>query len=175
MSDRFSQNFSERLNFHGVQEPLQKSVSIDKETVWDDHNSPFEIKLIRTNDLDEVKRLIGTDDKHFEDGTLKFAGTNLAMGIKEVTPENAKLAASAYVFGNSQDVKHLKEGIESTIGSATIQLAAPSEVVISAPLVIKGGEVKKLDADIVTFKDKGQIQCEGTLSISAGLLRNLKQ
>lgn len=175
MSIRFSQNFDERLKFHGVQEPLQKSVSIDKETVWDDHTSPFETKLIRTNDLDEIKRLIGNDDKYFEDGSFKLPEMNLAVNLKEITHDNVKLAASAYVFGNSQEVKHLKSDIEKTIGSATIQLAAPSEVVISAPLIIKGGEIKKLEADILTLKDNGQIYCEGTLAISAGLLRNLKK
>jgi hypothetical protein len=97
------------------------------------------------------------------------------VNLKEITHDNVKLAASAYVFGNSQEVKHLKSDIEKTIGSATIQLAAPSEVVISAPLIIKGGEIKKLEADILTLKDNGQIYCEGTLAISAGLLRNLKK
>jgi len=173
MSDRFSKNFSERLEYYGIQEPSQESVSIDEETIWDDHRSPFEVKIIRTNDLDEIKRLIGNDDRHYTEKALEHPPEmNLAMALKEVTPDTVRLAASAYVFGNSQHLKHMKGAIEDNIGSATIQLAALNDLTINQKLVIKPGDVKKIEADRVIFEGKGQIICEGALTLSATTLIN---
>jgi hypothetical protein len=175
MSDRFSQNFSERLKFYGLQEPLQKNVLIDKETtVWDDQNSPFKVKLIKTSDLDEIKRLIGNDNKAFEDESFKMPETELTENIKKVTQDNVKLLASAYVFGNSQILKHHKGDIEKIIGPVTIQLAAIDDIVISDVQPITGTDPKIIHANSITFKDNGQIYNEGILTVSANLIKNLK-
>lgn len=139
MSYIFNQAFSERLQFYGVQEPLQERILIDKETVWDDHSSPFMIKVIKTSDLDEIKRLIGIDDKYLEDNSIGHPGMKLAMGLKEVTIDTTQLAASAYVFGNSRALKHLKSGIEKIIGQVPVQLAASTELVIDNTFTVDEG------------------------------------
>ena len=153
----------------------QKVVVIDRSTEWNDDSAPFEVKKITVKDLDEVKKLIGNNDKLFENGTLKPSQhTKEALGLNQVTTETVRQAASAYVFGHSAPVKHLKDQIENIIGSVTIQQATVDEIIIKEPLTIQPGDIKSLQANKITFVDKGQITNMGVLSLSAQLLVNAK-
>lgn len=175
MSGRFSEKFEDRLKHYGIEDIKKQKIVINQRSEWNDESAPFEVKKITVEDLDEVKRLIGNDDKLFEKGTLKSTNhMEAALGLKEVTSETVREAASAYVYGNSQQLKHLKAQIEKIIGTVSIHIANADEIVISEPLIIQPGVTKVLQANKITFTDKGQITNLGVLSLSAQLLVNEK-
>lgn len=175
MAGRFSEEFEDRLKYYGIDSINKEKIVIDHSIEWTDESAPFEVNKITIEDLDEVKRLIGNADKLFEEGALKPSNhMDAVQGLKEVTVETVRQAASAYVYGNSQPLRHLKGQIEKLIGTVPIHVAGADEIIISEPLTIPPGAVKLLQANKITFTGNGQITNLGVLSLNAQRIVNAK-
>jgi hypothetical protein len=171
---RFSHDFEERLRHFGLDRKLlKKEITLGGAVSWDDQGAPFPVKVIKTNDLDEIKNLIGIPDQSFEKGSLKEEPKHVeAASLKTVTPDNVAQIAHSYVFGNSQKIRQHKKDIEKAIGEVNLQVASAETIIIDKKIVISGSQSKAIIADQVIFKDEGQIICEGILTLNAGTLIN---
>jgi hypothetical protein len=175
--DKYSPKFAERLSHFGIQEDVltQKSIAVKADVHWDDLGAPFKVKVVETSDLDEIKRLIGNNDSDFEKGIVQESPAMKSVAaLKDVKPEKVKDAASAYVFGNSKNVKHLKATIEKQIGTVRVQVAAATEFDVDHKITITGKEPKVITADIVRFMKGGQIYNEGIFTLNAGTIKQDK-
>jgi hypothetical protein len=172
---RFNAAIGDRLSHYGIQEGLlkDKSVTLGKDSQWDDHGAPFNVKVIKTSNIDEIKNLIGIPDEHITEESENPEHKD-AANLTSVTNDTVTAAANAYVFGNSKKVKHLKSGIEEAIGEVRVHVMGASEIVIDKKLVVSGSDPKVIAADKIIFKDQGQIYNVGSLSLSAGTLVNLE-
>ncbi len=164
-----------KLEMFGINDLKKDTTVIDQPTVWSDTSAPFKVKTIELNDLDEIKRHIGNCNNHFAKGVLKESiNMNLAATITEVTSENVHTAANAYIYGNSEQLQHLKGQIEKVICPVTVHVAEAINYTISSEMIIAPGDPKQLVADTLTFTDNGKITCYGVLGISVNKLVNAK-
>ena len=171
---QFSDNFEERVEaFHLDRKLVNKTLTLGEPVVWDDNGAPFPVIIVSVRDIDVIKHLIGVPDKYFEDGLVTAAPQHReAASFTGVTPDNLKQIAHAYVFGDSRKLKQHKNDIENTMGDATLHIAAAETITIDDEMIVSGNESKSIVADTLIFKEKGQIVCEGVLTLNIGTLIN---
>ena len=93
---RFSKNFSDRLAHYGLAQVAHEHINITSPITIDDNNSPFAIKEITTNCLDELKSLIGTPNNQ---ANAAPSSEHLALSSLATIPDDKIYdAATAYIF-----------------------------------------------------------------------------
>lgn len=165
---RHSPEFSKRLAHYGVAQVGHDKIHITDPVTWDKDNCPFTVKTIKTNDLDELKRLIGVPDSDAK----QQSDTHRYLSSLSTLPEDRIFdAASAYIYGDSSTLKQHKAAIESKLGTREVQVATTNTLVVSS--VITSSGINAIVADTIIFEPGGQIVNIGVLTINAGAIENL--
>jgi hypothetical protein len=167
---RFSKNFSDRLAHYGLAQVAHEHINITSPITIDDNNSPFAIKEITTNCLDELKSLIGTPNNQ---ANAAPSSEHLALSSLATIPDDKIYdAATAYIFGDSSTLQHHKAAIESKLGARTVKVASAGTVTISSVVTFDSSNPYVLTADTLIFEPGGQIVNVGVLTINASTIQN---
>ena len=118
--------------------------------------------VLRTSDLDELKRWIGFDDAQVESGEIELseasqalANVQLGTGAAEGGDEfQLAQLARAYVFGNSATVSQHKDLLEERLGPFNVAVQAAETITIQPgqPYVVDGSTPVVIAADTMTFE-----------------------
>ena len=129
--------------------------------------------LLVTNDLDQVKRWIGTPDAAFESEPFELtppsADDYTPKGMDELSPAQLDTLADAvrhYVFGDSRNVRAFKEGIEAAFAPFETKVYIYTTLEIAGTLKFTDPSALIL-ANTIMFKPGGVLQSTGNLSIQA--------
>lgn len=167
--NRVNEDFSKRLGHFGISKVGHDHIHISSPIVWDDKNQPFHTTTIKTDDLDEIKRLLGVHDSSVADA--EPSDTHKYLANLSVLPDDAIYdAASAYVFGNSNLLKHHKAAIENKLGVREIQVVSANTMKVDSVIIIDG--TKAIVVDTLIFENGGQIKNVGVLTLNAGQIIN---
>lgn len=126
-----------------------------------------------TDDLDQVKRWIGTPDTVYEQEAFELAPpqaeASSPKSFDELTPEELETLTEAvrhYVFGDSRGVRNFKESIEAAFAPFETKVYIYTTLEISGTLKFTDPSALIL-ANTILFRPGGTLQSTGNLSVQA--------